>query len=90
MLAPASRHDSTLLAPAPDKLDGIGPLPAGITVHLDAGYDSHKTRGDLAGRGMTGQIAASRRQGLRSRPGSGGISSGQTPVAIPSTPPALV
>jgi IS5 family transposase len=57
VLAPASRHDSTLLAPAPDKLDGIGPLPAGITVHLDAGYDSHKTRGELTSRGMKGDIA---------------------------------
>jgi hypothetical protein len=27
----------------PDKLDELGPLPDGITVHLDAGYDSNKT-----------------------------------------------
>jgi hypothetical protein len=26
-------------------------------LHLDAGYDSAKTRDELAGRGMTGQIA---------------------------------
>ena len=26
-------------------------------MHLDAGYDSQKTRDELAGRGMTGQIA---------------------------------
>ena len=31
--------------------------PTTSTVHLDAGYDSHKTRDELAGRGMTGQIA---------------------------------
>ena len=31
--------------------------PDDITVHLDAGYDSQKTRDDLAGRGMTGEIA---------------------------------
>ena len=26
-------------------------------MHLDAGYDSQKTRDELAGRGMTGEIA---------------------------------
>ena len=57
VLAPANRHDSPLLAPTLDKLDQIGPLPDDITVHLDAGYDSQKTRGELAGRGMTGDIA---------------------------------
>jgi hypothetical protein len=40
-----------------DKLGGLGPLPGDITVHLDAGYDSQKTRDELAGRGMTGDIA---------------------------------
>ena len=64
MLAPASRHDSPLLALTLDKLDGHGPLPDDIQVHLDAGYDSQKTRDELAGRGMTGQIAhKARRQG---------------------------
>jgi len=57
VLAPASRHDSPLLADTLDKLGGIGPLPDGITVHLDAGYDSQKTRDELAGRHMTGDIA---------------------------------
>ena len=57
VLAPASRHDSPLLAPTLDKLAGVGPLPGDIQVHLDAGYDSQKTRGELAGRGMAGQIA---------------------------------
>ena len=57
VLAPANRHDSPLLAPALDKLDDLGPLPDDVRVHLDAGYDSQKTRGELAGRGMTGQIA---------------------------------
>lgn len=57
VLAPASRHGSPLLAPAPDKLDDLGPLPGRIRVHLDAGYDSQKTRDELAARGMTGQIA---------------------------------
>ncbi len=57
VLAPANRHDSPLLAPTLDKLAGIGPLPGDITVHLDAGYDSQKTRDELTGRGMTGDIA---------------------------------
>jgi len=57
VLAPANRHDSPLLAATLGKLDDIGPLPGDITVHLDAGYDSQKTRGELAGRGMTGDIA---------------------------------
>jgi transposase len=57
VLAPASRHDSPLLASTLDKLHDIGPLPGGITVHLDAGYDSQKTRDELAGRSMTGEIA---------------------------------
>ena len=42
VLAPASRHDSPLLAPTLDKLTGLGPLPEDIRVHLDAGYDSQK------------------------------------------------
>jgi hypothetical protein len=46
-LLPASRHDSPLLAPTLDKLAEIGPLPEEFTVHLDAGYDSGKTREEL-------------------------------------------
>jgi transposase len=57
VLAPANRHDSPLLAPTLDKLGQIGPLPDGITVHLDAGYDSQKTRDELGERNMTGEIA---------------------------------
>jgi len=57
VLAPASRHDSPLLAPTLDKLDHVGPLPEEITVHLDAGYDSGKTRDELESRKMTGEIA---------------------------------
>jgi transposase len=57
VLAPAARHDSPLLAPTLDKLGELGPLPGAIRVHLDAGYDSGKTRDELAGRGMTGQTA---------------------------------
>jgi transposase len=57
VLAPANRHDSPLLAPTLDKLDEIGPLPEEITVHLDAGYDSQKTRDELQKRSMNGEIA---------------------------------
>jgi transposase len=59
--APANRHDSPLLAPTLDKtlatLDQFGPRPAQPRVHLDAGYDSDKTRTTLADRGLRGQIA---------------------------------
>jgi transposase len=57
VLAPASRHDSPLLAPTLDKLAEIGPLPDDITVHLDAGYDSGKTRDELQRRSLNGEIA---------------------------------
>jgi len=57
VLAGAHRHDSPLLAPTLDKLDDLRCLPQTITVHLDAGYDSANTRGTLAERGLTGEIA---------------------------------
>ncbi len=57
VLAGANRHDSPLLSSTLDKLDDLGPLPQDITVHLDAGYDSQKTRDTLAERNMTGEIA---------------------------------
>lgn len=45
VIAGANRHDSPLLAPTLDKLARFGfYLPEQITVHLDAGYDSRKTR----------------------------------------------
>jgi IS5 family transposase len=56
VLAGAQRNDSALLADTLDTLD-VGPLPAEVIVHLDAGYDSHKTRERLAERGLHGQIA---------------------------------
>ncbi len=49
VLAGANHHDSPLLAPTLDLLDDLGPLPEEITVHLDAGYDSGKTRTLLRG-----------------------------------------
>jgi transposase len=57
VLAGANRHDSPLLAPTLDKLDGLGPLPETVTVQLDAGYDSAATRQTLAERRLTGEIA---------------------------------
>lgn len=57
VLAGANRHDSPLLAPTPDLLVDLGPLPDGITVHLDAGYDSDRTRTELAARNLHGRIA---------------------------------
>ena len=57
VLAPASRHDSPLLAATLDKLGDLGPLPGDLRVHLDAGYDSQVTRDELDARKMTGQIA---------------------------------
>jgi transposase len=57
VLAGANRHDSPLLAPTLDCLDELGPLPEQITVHLDSGYDSGKTRDLLADRGLHGKIA---------------------------------
>jgi len=57
VLAGANRHDSPLLAPTLDLLEDLGPLPPDITVHLDAGYDSGKTRATLTDRGLHGEIA---------------------------------
>jgi transposase len=57
VLAGANCHDSPLLAPTLDLLEDLGPLPEEITVHLDAGYDSGKTRMVLDERGLHDQIA---------------------------------
>jgi hypothetical protein len=56
--APANRHDSPLLEPTLDTLDGLGQLPERVTVHLDRGYDAGITRERLAAREMQGEIAA--------------------------------
>ncbi|MDZ5445139.1 IS5 family transposase [Micromonospora sp. 4G57] len=57
VLAGANRHDCPLLKPTLEQLDGLGPLPDDITVHLDAGYDSATSRDLLTERGLTGEIA---------------------------------
>lgn len=51
------RFACQLLAPTLDRLEGLGPLPDTITVHLDAGYDSDTTRALLSERGLHGRIA---------------------------------
>lgn len=56
--AAASAHDSPLLAPTLARLDRFsGHLPEQLTVHLDAGYDSKKTRALLAELGYQGLIS---------------------------------
>jgi transposase len=55
--AGANRHDNPLLAPTLSGLDARRPLPDGIAVHLDRGYDSAATRALLDGLAITGVIA---------------------------------
>lgn len=55
--AGANRHDSPLLGPTLAGLARLGPLPGGVTVHLDRGYDSGVTRALLDGLGFRGEIA---------------------------------
>jgi transposase len=61
--APANCHDSPLLRPTLERLGrfevcfGVG-LPEQITVHLDAGYDSGKTRDLIAELGCQAVISA--------------------------------
>lgn len=57
VLADADQHDSPLLAPTLTLLEVLGSLPDGITVHLDAGYDSAETPTVLGKRRLHGQIA---------------------------------
>ena len=52
--APANRHDAPLLEPT---LDALAMADAGMTIHLDRGYDSGVTRQRLAGRGLVAEIA---------------------------------
>ena len=58
VVAPANRNDSPLLRPTMEKLGRFGfDLPEEITVHLDAGYDSTKTRDLLDELGCHGVIS---------------------------------
>lgn len=56
--AGANAHDSPLLEPTLAAVpDAVGPLPEGACVHLDAGYDSGKTRDLLHSLGYQYRIA---------------------------------
>lgn len=55
--APANRSDHKLLPDTLDALSVLGPLPDGVVVHLDAGYDNQPTRDLLTERGLLAQIA---------------------------------
>ena len=52
--APANCHDAPLLEPT---LDALRVTDAGMTVHLDRGYDASTTRHRLAARGLGSEIA---------------------------------
>ena len=56
--AGANRHDGALLGPTLTGLAKLGPLPPGVTVHLDRGYAGAPTRTLLAGLGFAAEIAA--------------------------------
>ena len=55
--APANTRDDALLGQTLDALKDFQPLPAEVTVHLDAGYDYRPCREALEERGLLGQIA---------------------------------
>lgn len=58
VIAPANRHDSPLLRPTLEQLGRFGfHLPERIRVHLDAGYDSDKTRELLEELGCEAHVA---------------------------------
>jgi transposase len=59
--APANTVDHALLGETLDALKDFQPLPAGVTVHLDAGYDYRPCREALEERGLLGEIS---RRGL--------------------------
>src|SRR3954453_8407819 len=55
--APANIRDDALLPATLDGLKDFAPLPAEVTVHLDAGYDYRRRRAPLDERGLRGEIA---------------------------------
>src|SRR5687767_4588396 len=55
--APANTRDDALLGQTLDGLKDFPPLPAEVTVHLDAGYDYRPCRAVLEERGLLGEIA---------------------------------
>lgn len=57
IVAPANSHDSPLLDETLDTMEIIGELPECISVHLDRGYDSKRTRERLHKRGFLWEIS---------------------------------
>jgi transposase len=55
--APANTVDHALLEPTLDAVKDFAPLPAEVTVHLDAGYAYRPCREALDQRGIIGEIA---------------------------------
>lgn len=55
--APANTVDHVLLGQTLDAVKDFQPLPAEVTVHLDAAYDYRPCRDALDERDMIGQIA---------------------------------
>jgi IS5 family transposase len=55
--APANVPDHRLLGVTLDALKDVAPLPPGVTVHLDAGYDYAPCRAELDHRGLHARIA---------------------------------
>jgi transposase len=55
--APANTVDHALLPETLDAVKDFAPLPAEVTVHLDAGYDYRPCREALDERGLHGEIA---------------------------------
>jgi hypothetical protein len=55
--APTNTRDDQLLPETLDELKDFAPLPADVTMHLDAGYDYRPCRDALDERGLRGQIA---------------------------------
>src|SRR4051794_7854682 len=76
--APANTVDHALLEPTLDAVKDFCPLPADVTVHLDAGYDYRPCRDALDQRAWSvrSSTAANRRP---SRWAAAGWSSGPTP-----------
>jgi transposase len=55
--ASANRHDYPLLAPTLDTLGDLALAPWEMTVHLDRGYDTGKTREELERRGLHASVS---------------------------------
>jgi transposase len=57
VIAPANRHDSSLLGETVDSLEALASMPVRVSVHLDRGYDSEATRKRLGERRLEAVIS---------------------------------